>query len=75
MQHLETIGGTVRAVVAIADNARRLAAALERHARSVEHHQRRGALHAMSVALNEFSRLAIDAEAALTPAVRDRLAA
>jgi hypothetical protein len=66
MQTDTTISGTVRAVVALGRNARRVAAALQRHQSGIADPYERAIFHRLSMVASDFA-LAISTAAAALP--------
>jgi hypothetical protein len=71
---MQTISETVRAVTALARDARRVAAALQRHQVGIADPHRRAILHRLTVVAHEFGLAISNAEAALSPSARSAIA-
>jgi hypothetical protein len=72
----KTIGDTVAALIAMAGEARRSAASLQRYQRyqTVHDHRDFAALHRIALVAQEFGEAIIQAEAALSPSARIAIA-
>jgi hypothetical protein len=66
----ESIAATIAALIAMAGEARRLAASLQRHQVAVQDHHDSAALHRIALVANDFARSIILAEAGLSDQVR-----
>jgi hypothetical protein len=71
----DTIGGTIAALLTMADEARRSAASLQRYQRyqTVHNHRDFAALHRLALVAQEFGEAIVQAEAALTPQARSAI--
>jgi hypothetical protein len=66
----ESIAATIAALIAMAGEAQRLAASLQRHQAAVKDHRHFAALHRIALVANDFARSIISAEAGLSDQVR-----
>jgi hypothetical protein len=66
----ESIAATFAALIAMAGEAQRLAASLQRHQVAVQDHRDAAALHRIALVANDFARSIILAEAGLSDQVR-----
>ena len=69
----DTIGGTIAALLTMADEARRSAASLQRY-QTVHNHRDFAALHRLALVTMELGQAILQAEAALTPQARSAIA-
>jgi hypothetical protein len=74
-QQHESISVTVAALIAMASEARRSAASLQRYQRypTVHDHRDFAALHRLALVAQEFGEAIVQAEAALSPSARSAI--
>ena len=73
-QQHEFISVTVAALIATASEARRVAAALQRHQSGIADPHKRAICHRLALVAREFGQAIVQAEAALTPQTRSAIA-
>jgi hypothetical protein len=71
---IDTLTGTVRALTALGRDARRVAAALQRHQSGIADPHKRAICHRLALVAMEVGQAIVQAEAALSPSARIAIA-